>query len=152
MEAKRETVVLCGANSYEQKFYFNQDFKSLPEDVKKELQIMCVLFTEDIGGVITLEFEDYYFITVYTPNSQNELARLPYRMNWEDNFLTYLKKLDAEKPVILCGDLNVAHKEIDLKNPKTNRNNAGFTNEEREKITKLLESRIYRFIPLFISR
>ncbi len=90
------------------------------------------------GRVITLEFENFYMVTCYTPNSQNELARLDYRMKWEDDFLAYLKKLDAEKPVILCGDLNVAHQEIDLKNPKTNRNNAGFTNEEREKMTNLL--------------
>lgn len=92
------------------------------------------------GRVITLEFEDFYFITVYTPNSQNELARLDYRMIWEDAFLAYIKKLDETKPVIFCGDLNVAHKEIDLKNPKTNRKNAGFTDEERGKMTELLAS------------
>lgn len=92
------------------------------------------------GRVITLEFEDFYFITVYTPNSQNELARLDYRMIWEDAFLAYIKKLDEKKPVIFCGDLNVAHKEIDLKNPKTNRKNAGFTDEERGKMTELLAS------------
>lgn len=92
------------------------------------------------GRVITLEFEDYYFITVYTPNSQSELARLDYRMKWEDDFLSYLKSLEEKKPVIFCGDLNVAHKEIDLKNPKTNRKNAGFTDEEREKMTKLQEA------------
>ena len=91
------------------------------------------------GRVITLEFEDFYFITVYTPNSQSELARLDYRMKWEDDFLSYLKKLEETKPVIFCGDLNVAHKEIDLKNPKTNRKNAGFTDEEREKFSKLLD-------------
>ena len=90
------------------------------------------------GRVITLEFEDFYFITVYTPNSQNELKRLDYRMKWEDDFREYLKKLDAIKPVIVCGDLNVAHQEIDLKNPKTNRKNAGFTHEEREKLSILL--------------
>ena len=90
------------------------------------------------GRVITLEFEDFYFVTVYTPNSQNELARLPYRMQWEDDFLAYIKKLDDNKPVVFCGDLNVAHKEIDLKNPKTNRKNAGFTDEERGKMTDLL--------------
>lgn len=89
------------------------------------------------GRVITLEYPDFYFITVYTPNSQNELARLPYRMKWEDDFLAYLKKLEQKKPVIFCGDLNVAHREIDLKNPKTNRKNAGFTDEEREKFTAL---------------
>lgn len=92
------------------------------------------------GRVITLEYEDFYMITCYTPNSQNELARLPYRMQWEDDFLAYLKGLDAKKPLILCGDLNVAHEEIDLKNPKTNRKNAGFTDEERAKMTVLLSS------------
>ena len=92
------------------------------------------------GRVITLEFDDYYVITVYTPNSQNELARLDYRMKWEDDFRNYLKSLERNKPVILCGDLNVAHKEIDLKNPSTNRKNAGFTDEEREKFSTLLNS------------
>lgn len=92
------------------------------------------------GRVITLEFDDFYFITVYTPNSQNELARLPYRMRWEDDFRAYIMKLDEKKPVIFCGDLNVAHKEIDLKNPKTNHQNAGFTDEERGKMTELLSS------------
>ena len=90
------------------------------------------------GRVITLEFEDYYFITCYTPNSQNELARLDYRMTWEDDFKNYLLKLNEKKGVILCGDLNVAHQEIDSKNPKTNRKNAGFTDEERAKMTELL--------------
>lgn len=92
------------------------------------------------GRVITLEYEDFYMVTCYTPNSQNELARLPYRMKWEDDFRAYLKALDAKKPLILCGDLNVAHEEIDLKNPKTNRKNAGFTDEEREKMTALLNA------------
>lgn len=92
------------------------------------------------GRVITLEYADFYMITCYTPNSQNELARLPYRMTWEDDFLAYLKALDAKKPIILCGDLNVAHKEIDLKNPKTNRHNAGFTDEERGKMSQLLDA------------
>ncbi len=92
------------------------------------------------GRVITLEFEDFYMVTVYTPNSQNELARLDYRMAWEDAFCAYLKKLEEVKPVIVCGDMNVAHKEIDLKNPKTNRKNAGFTDEEREKFSILLDS------------
>lgn len=92
------------------------------------------------GRVITLEYDQFYLVTCYTPNSQNELARLPYRMTWEDAFLTYLKELDAKKPVILCGDLNVAHEEIDLKNPKSNRQNAGFTNEERSKMTTLLNA------------
>ena len=92
------------------------------------------------GRVITLEFENFYMLTVYTPNSQNELARLSYRMEWEDAFLSYLKNLENTKPVIVCGDFNVAHQEIDLKNPKTNRKNAGFTDEEREKFTILLNS------------
>lgn len=91
------------------------------------------------GRVITLEFNDYFFVTVYTPNSKAELERLDYRMTWEDDFLNYLKNLEKTKPVIFCGDLNVAHKEIDLKNPKSNRRNAGFTDEEREKFSKLLE-------------
>lgn len=92
------------------------------------------------GRVITLEMPDFYLVCVYTPNSQGELARLDYRMKWEDDFRKYLLDLDSHKPVIVCGDLNVAHKEIDLKNPKTNRRNAGFTDEEREKFSVLLES------------
>ena len=92
------------------------------------------------GRVITLEFEEYYFVTVYTPNSQSELRRLEYRMKWEEDFLAYLLKLQEKKPVICCGDLNVAHQEIDLKNPKTNRKNAGFTDEERACFTRALES------------
>lgn len=92
------------------------------------------------GRVITLEFADFYMITVYTPNSQDGLARLDYRMKWEDDFLCYIKKLEEAKPVIFCGDLNVAHKEIDLKNPKTNRKNPGFTDEERAKFTTITES------------
>lgn len=90
------------------------------------------------GRVITLEFEDFYFVTVYTPNSQDELKRLDYRMKWEDDFLSYIKALDDKKPVIYAGDLNVARLEIDLKNPKTNRRNAGFTDEERAKIEAVL--------------
>lgn len=92
------------------------------------------------GRVITLEYPDFYFITVYVPNSQDGLKRLSYRMEWEDAFLSYIKKLDESKPVIYCGDLNVAHEEIDLKNPKTNRKNAGFTDEERAKMTTVLGS------------
>lgn len=92
------------------------------------------------GRVITAEFAGYYVVTCYTPNSKNELLRLPYRMVWEDDFRAYLKGLEEKKPVILCGDLNVAHKEIDLKNPKTNRKNAGFTDEERGKFTELVEA------------
>ena len=90
------------------------------------------------GRVITADYGDFYLVTVYTPNSQDELKRLDYRMHWEDDFRAYLQKLDAEKPVIVCGDMNVAHREIDLKNPKTNRRNAGFTDEERSKMTELL--------------
>ena len=92
------------------------------------------------GRVITLEFKKFYFVGCYTPNSGRDLARLGYRMEWEEDFKEYLKKLNKNKPVILCGDLNVAHKEIDLKNPKTNRKNAGFTDEERNKMTKLQEA------------
>lgn len=92
------------------------------------------------GRVIALEFQNFYVITVYTPNSQEELKRLDYRMKWEDDFLAYLKKLEENKPVIVCGDMNVAHKEIDLKNPKTNRRNAGFTDEERNKFSNLLDA------------
>lgn len=92
------------------------------------------------GRVITLEFDEFYMVTVYTPNSKRELERLDYRMIWEEEFRKYLKKLEEKKPVIVCGDMNVAHKEIDLKNPKTNHKNAGFTDEEREKFTKLLDA------------
>ena len=107
------------------------------------LSVSCGIGVEEHdneGRVITLEYEEFYLVTVYTPNSQNELKRLDYRMRWEDDFLAYIKSLDEKKPVILCGDLNVAHQEIDLKNPKTNRKNAGFTDEEREKMTVLLGS------------
>ncbi len=92
------------------------------------------------GRVITLEMDDFYLVTVYTPNSQDGLRRLDYRMKWEDDFQAYLHKLDEKKPIIVCGDMNVAHQEIDLKNPKTNRKNAGFTDEEREKMTQLLSN------------
>lgn len=92
------------------------------------------------GRVITLEYDDFWMLTVYTPNSQNELARIGYRMEWEDDFRAYLKKLEETKPVIVCGDLNVAHTEIDLKNPKSNRKSAGFSDEERSKFTQLLDS------------
>lgn len=101
------------------------------------------------GRVITLEYPDFYMITVYTPNSQNELKRLDYRMRWEDDFRAYLNGLAARKAVIVCGDMNVAHEEIDIKNPKTNRRNAGFTDEEREKMTELLDAGFtdsYRFL------
>ena len=92
------------------------------------------------GRVITVEFENFYLVNCYTPNSQRELTRLEYRVEWENDFRKYLKNLDDKKPVILCGDLNVAHQEIDLKNPKTNRGNAGFTDEERREMTNLLET------------
>ena len=92
------------------------------------------------GRVITLEMSDFYLVTVYTPNAQDELRRLDYRMRWEDDFQAYLRELDKRKPVIVCGDMNVAHEEIDLKNPKTNRRNAGFTDEERAKFTQLLST------------
>lgn len=92
------------------------------------------------GRVICLEFHDFFLVTVYTPNSQRELTRLDYRMRWEDEFRAYLQELDRQKPVIVCGDINVAHQEIDLKNPKTNRRNAGFTDEERGKMTELLNA------------
>lgn len=110
---------------------------------KEPLSFTCGIGIEEHdkeGRVITLEFEEFYFVTVYTPNSQSELARLSYRMEWEDAFLAYLKKLEEKKPVIFCGDLNVAAEEIDLKNPKTNRKNAGFTDEEREEFRKIKAS------------
>src|SRR5690606_29154526 len=95
---------------------------------------------EPEGRVITLEFESFYLVTVYTPNAKRDLSRLPYRREWEDRFREYVKQLDAEKPVIICGDLNVAHQEIDIKNAKSNRGNSGFTDEERDKMTLLQES------------
>ena len=96
--------------------------------------------TEPEGRIITLEFDSFYLVTVYTPNAKRDLARLPYRLEWEELFRSYLTELDAKKPVIVCGDLNVAHQEIDLKNAKGNRGNSGFTDEEREKMTLLLDS------------
>lgn len=109
---------------------------------KEPLHVTCGMGIEmhdQEGRVITLEYPQFYLVTVYTPNSQNELARLDYRMQWETDFLAYLKGLEQKKPVIFCGDLNVAHQEIDLKNPKTNRKNAGFTDEERQKFTELTQ-------------
>lgn len=125
-------------------YYLNSGFKkgysgTLIYSKEKPLNVFYGMNKEEHdqeGRLITLEFENYYVITCYTPNSQNELKRLSYRMKWEDDFLTYLESLD--KPIILCGDLNVAHQEIDLKNPKSNRKNAGFSDEEREKMTQLL--------------
>ncbi|QSO49744.1 exodeoxyribonuclease III [Alicyclobacillus mengziensis] len=96
--------------------------------------------TEPEGRIITLEFDSFYLVTVYTPNAKRDLSRLPYRLEWEDAFRNYVLQLDAKKPVIICGDLNVAHQEIDLKNAKGNRGNSGFTEEEREKMTRLLDS------------
>lgn len=110
---------------------------------KKPLEVTYGIHMEEHdheGRVITAEFEDYYVVTVYTPNSQRELTRLDYRMKWEADFLAYLNDLKKNKPVIFCGDLNVAHQEIDLKNPKTNHRNAGFTDEERACFTKVLEN------------
>ena len=118
---------------------------------EEPLSITLGLGPEDIdheGRVITLEYPEFYFVTVYTPNAQSELARLEFRMAWEDAFRAYLVDLDQMKPVVVCGDLNVAHQEIDLKNPKTNRGSAGFSDEERAKFTELLESGFvdtYRF-------
>lgn len=109
----------------------------------KPLSVKCGLGIEEHdqeGRILTIEFDEYYLVNVYTPNSKTDLARLGYRMVWEDEFRKYLKQLDEVKPVILCGDLNVAHKEIDLKNPKTNRKSAGFTDEERAKMSELLDS------------
>ncbi|MDD4726808.1 MAG: exodeoxyribonuclease III [Tissierellia bacterium] len=101
---------------------------------------MGVDYHDKEGRVITLEYDDFYLVNCYTPNSQNELARLDYRMEWEDDFRSYLKAMEFHKPVILCGDLNVAHKDIDLKNPSTNRKSPGFSDEERAKMTKLIDS------------
>lgn len=101
---------------------------------------MNIAVHDQEGRLITLEFNDFYLVNVYTPNSQRELARLDYRLQWEQDFCTYLRNLDKTKPVIVCGDLNVAHQEIDIKNPKTNRRNAGFTDEERGKMTELLQA------------
>lgn len=109
----------------------------------KPISVSCDIGIEEHdqeGRVITVEYEDFYLVNCYTPNAQRELTRLDYRMTWEDDFRAYLKRLDEVKPVILCGDLNVAHREIDLKNPKTNHKNAGFTDEERSKFTELLNA------------
>lgn len=111
--------------------------KNTPEEVTNGIGIKE---HDQEGRIITLKFKKFYLVNCYTPNSGRELARLDYRMTWEEAFKQYLENLDKDKPVILCGDLNVAHKEIDLKNPKTNRKNAGFTDEEREKMTNLLNS------------
>lgn len=110
---------------------------------RRPISVSCGIGVEEHdseGRVITCEYEKFFFVDVYTPNSQRELLRLDYRMKWEEAFLGYLKKFDGQKPVIVCGDMNVAHREIDLKNPKTNRRNAGFTDEERECMTRLLSN------------
>lgn len=110
---------------------------------EKPITVTCGMGIEEHdheGRIITAEYPEYYVITCYTPNSKDGLLRLPYRMQWETDFLNYLQKLEEKKPVIFCGDLNVAHQEIDLKNPKTNHKSAGFTDEEREKFTKILEA------------
>ena len=111
--------------------------KKTPVSVKNGMDIPE---HDNEGRVITCEYEDFYLVTVYTPNAQSELARLDYRMTWDDAFREYLLELDAKKPVIVCGDMNVAHREIDLKNPGPNRGSAGFTDEEREKFTRLLDA------------
>lgn len=126
-------------NSAIKKGYSGTAVFSKTEPIKVEYGIGKEEYDQE-GRVITLEYKKFYLVNCYTPNSQRELTRLDYRMKWEDEFKLYLKKLDAKKPVILCGDLNVAHNEIDLKNPSTNRHNAGFTNEEREKMTELLNN------------
>ena len=126
-------------NSAEKKGYSGTAVftKKTPVSVKNGMDIPE---HDNEGRVITCEYEDFYLVTVYTPNAQSELARLDYRMTWDDAFREYLLELDAKKPVIVCGDMNVAHKEIDLKNPGPNRGSAGFTDEEREKFTRLLDA------------
>ena len=114
--------------------------KQKPLSVSYDLPDMENLGFPNEGRVITLEFDEFYFVNCYTPNSQRELTRLEFRMDWEDEFRKYITELDKKKPVIMCGDLNVAHEEIDLKNPKTNHNNAGFTDKERAKFSELMQS------------
>ena len=126
-------------NSAEKKGYSGTAIFSKKEPINVKYGIGIEEHDKE-GRVITLEFEKFYMVNCYTPNSKRELERLDYRMIWEEDFRNYLLELNKKKPVILCGDLNVAHKEIDLKNPKTNRRNAGFTDEEREKMTELLNS------------
>ena len=126
-------------NSAEKKGYSGTAILARQEPLSVSYGIGSELHDHE-GRVITLEYEDFYLVTVYTPNSQRELTRLMYRMCWEEDFRMYLQKLDAVKPVIVCGDMNVAHQEIDLKNPKTNTNNAGFTPQERACMTRLLDA------------
>ena len=133
-------------NDYEQYWNYAEKKGYSGTAVFTKIKPISVAYGIDIehhdteGRVITLEYDNFYLVNVYTPNAQPKLARLEYRIQWEDDFRNYLNDLDEKKPVIVCGDLNVAHKEIDLKNPKTNRKNAGFTDEEREKMTKLIET------------
>ena len=126
-------------NSAEKKGYSGTAIftKIMPEKIRYGMNIAK---HDNEGRIITLEYNNFFMVNCYTPNSQRELTRLEYRMKWEEDFRCYLKDLNEKKPVILCGDLNVAHKEIDLKNPRTNHRNAGFTDEEREKMTTLLEN------------
>lgn len=126
-------------NSAEKKGYSGTAIFSKTKPNKVQYGIANAKYDNE-GRVITLEFDQFYMVNCYTPNSQRELTRLEYRMEWEDTFREYLKNLDNQKPIILCGDLNVAHQEIDLKNPKTNQKNAGFTKEERGKMTELLDA------------
>lgn len=126
-------------NSAEKKGYSGTAIFSKTKPNKVQYGIANAKYDNE-GRVITLEFDQFYMVNCYTPNSQRELTRLEYRMEWEDAFREYLKNLDNQKPIILCGDLNVAHQEIDLKNPKTNQKNAGFTKEERGKMTELLDA------------
>ena len=126
-------------NSAEKKGYSGVAIFSKQEPLSVSYD-MGIAHHDKEGRIITAEYSDFYLVNVYTPNSKRELERLEYRMEWEDDFRAFLKTLESKKPVIVCGDLNVAHKEIDLKNPKTNRRNAGFTDEEREKMSQLLDS------------
>ncbi len=126
-------------NSAEKKGYSGTAILAKREPLSVRMGMGSELHDHE-GRVITLEYEDFFLVTVYTPNSQRELTRLMYRMCWEEDFRLYLGRLDAQKPVIICGDMNVAHKEIDLKNPKSNANNAGFTPQEREAMTRLLDA------------
>ncbi len=143
LQAGQHDLELPGYHQYwnyaEKKGYSGTAIFTKTEPISVQYGIGVEDFDHE-GRVITLEFDDFYLLTVYTPNSQRELTRLDWRMAWEDAFLAYLKGLEEKKPVIFCGDLNVAHREIDLKNPKTNVNNAGFTQQERDKMTRLLES------------
>ena len=143
MQEGQETVELEGYHQYwcsaEKKGYSG----TLTFSKQEPLRVFTGMGIEKHdheGRIVTLEFPDFYSVNVYVPNSQNELARLDYRMDWEDDFRSFIKELEKTKPVVICGDMNVAHKEIDLKNPKTNHKNAGFTDEERAKMTELQES------------